>query len=157
MPLILTDNEILQFIQEEKALPREYNSLFQMKEKKGHREQELTIRRTDGSLFKLILRQNRINVLDFSVILGYMPPQSNIVFRLRRYNGKSHEHTNIIEKAAFYDFHVHTATSRYQEAGLREDGFAEASGAYADIHGAMECFIRDCNLTLPDNKQIKLF
>jgi hypothetical protein len=29
---------------------------------------------------------------------------------LRRCNGKSHEHTNIIESDKFYDFHIHTAT-----------------------------------------------
>lgn len=106
MAPILTDSEVLQLIQEEKIFPKEYNSLFQMKEKKGHREQELTLKRIDGSLFKIILRQSRINILDFSVILGYMPPKSNIMFRLRRYNGKSHEHTNVIEKAVFYDFHM---------------------------------------------------
>lgn len=157
MALILADKEILQLIGEEKPLPKEYSSLFQMKEKKGHKEQELILKRKDGSDFKIILRQSRINILDFSVILGYVPPKSNIMFRLRRYNGKSHEHTNIIEKTTFYDFHMHIATLKYQEAGLREDGYAEISEEYADIHGAMDCFIKDCNLVLPDNKQFKLF
>ncbi len=157
MDITFNDSEILRLIQERKAFPKEYHSLFQMKEKKGHREQELTIKRNDGSsLFKVILRQNRINRLDFSVILGYMPQKSNLVFRLKRYNGKSHEHTNVIEKATFYDFHVHRATLRYQEAGLREDGYAEVSDAYADIHSAMDCFVKDCNIILPDDKQFRL-
>lgn len=153
---IINDSEILQLIQEEKTFPKEYHSLFQMKEKKGHREQELTIQRNDDSQFKIILRQNRIDVLDFSVILGYMPPKSNLMFRLRRYNGK-HEHTNKIEKVTFYNFHIHMATLRYQEAGLREDCYAEVSDGYADIHGAMDCFIRDCNIIMPDVKQPGLF
>lgn len=156
MSIIFNDSEILQLISEEKVFPKEYHSLFQMKEKKGHKERELTIKRSDDSLFKVILRQNRINVLDFSVILGYMPPKSNHLFRLKRYNGKSHEHTNTIEKVSFYDFHIHLATIRYQEAGLREDGYAEVSDAYADIHGAMDCFIKDCKMILPDDKQFKL-
>ena len=54
-------------------------------------------------------------------------PQSNRVFRLRRYNGKSHEHTNPIEKEIFYDFHIHTATERYQVLeNKKEDTYAEA-------------------------------
>lgn len=156
MGILLNDNDILELIREEKTFPKEYYSLFQMKEKKGHREQELTLSRKDGSLFKIILRQNRIDVLDFSVILGYMPPKSNLMFRLRRYNGR-HEHTNTIEKVTFYNFHIHMATARYQEAGLREDCYAEVSDGYADIRGAMDCFIRDCNIIMPDEKQPGLF
>lgn len=94
--------------------------------------------------------------MDFSAILGYIPPRLNLMFRLKRYNGKSHEHTNIIEKASFYDFHVHLATLRYQEFGLREDGYAEVSDAYADIRSAMDCLIKDCNIILPDDKQFRL-
>lgn len=147
----------MQLIQERKTFPKEYYTLFRMKDKKGHKEQELTIKRPDGSLFKVILRQNQINVLDFSLVLGYMPPKSNLLFRLRRYNGKSHEHTNIIEEDSFYDFHIHIATERYQEAGLKEDGYAQVSNAYSDIRSAMGCFINDCNIILPDYKQGRLF
>lgn len=157
MSIKLNDNEILQLIKEKKMLPKEIGSLFQMKEKKGHREQELTIRRNDGGEFKVILRQNQKNALDFSLILGYMPQKSNLLFRLRRYNGKSHEHTNIIEKDTFYDFHIHTASQRYQATGPREDGYAEVSNAYSDIHSAMDYFIKDCNIIFPDDKQGRLF
>jgi len=55
--------------------------------------------------------------LDFSIILAYCPEASNQLFRLRRYNGKSHEHTNTIEADKFYNYHIHTATERYQELG----------------------------------------
>ena len=68
-----------------------------------------------------MLRQNKINRLDFSVILAVRVPQSNLLFRLRRYNGKSHEHTNHIEGDTFYDYHIHMATERYQEIGTRKD------------------------------------
>lgn len=156
MVTIFNDSEILQLIREEKPFPKEYPSLFQMKAKKGHREQEITLKRNDGSSFKVILRQSRINVVDFSAILGFIPTRSSLMFRLKRYNGKSHEHTNRIEKTSFYDFHVHLATLRYQEAGLKEDGYAEVSDAYADIRSAMDCLIRDCNIILPDDKQLRL-
>jgi hypothetical protein len=65
-------------------------------------------------------------------------------FRLRRHNGKSHEHTNPIEKNTFYGFHIHTATERYQQSGYREDTYAEETNRYADYHGAIECMLRDC-------------
>ncbi|MDZ7814842.1 MAG: DUF1828 domain-containing protein [Planctomycetota bacterium] len=39
---------------------------------------------------------------------------------MRRYNGKSHQHTNKIEGNTFFDFHIHQATERYQEFGERE-------------------------------------
>ncbi|MDP2682082.1 MAG: hypothetical protein Q8P28_04630 [Deltaproteobacteria bacterium] len=156
MSILLNDNDILELIQERKILPEGYTTVFQMREKKGHKEQEVTIKRNDDSLFKLILRQNITNVLDFSVILGYMPSKSNVLFRLTRYNGR-HTHTNKIEGGSFYDFHIHLATQRYQEKGYDEDAYAQASSAYSDIRGAMECLIKDCNIILPEDRQPRLF
>ena len=65
----------------------------------------------------MMLRQSTVNALDSPLILAVRVPQSNQVFRLRRYNGRSHEHTNHIEGGSFYDFHIHLATERYQELG----------------------------------------
>lgn len=89
MAIILNDQEILELIHEKKIFPKEWQNIFQTKDKKGHKEQEITIPRDDGSLFKVIFRQNKINILDFSFILGYMAPKSNVLFRLRRHNGKA--------------------------------------------------------------------
>ena len=83
--------------------------------------------------FRLILRQSSFNPLDFSVILAWIPAQSTSPFRLCRYNGKSHEHTNALDSQKFYDFHVHRATERYQQLGLREDSFAEPTSRYQDF------------------------
>ena len=58
-----------------------------MKPKRGHDEQHLDITGMAGTEFRLILRQSRINILDFSIILAVLVPQSTQVFRLRRYNG----------------------------------------------------------------------
>jgi hypothetical protein len=52
---------------------------------------------------------------------------------LRRHNGRSHEHTNQIEASTFYDFHIHMATERYQELGMREDAYAEATDRFGDM------------------------
>ncbi len=154
--IVLNDKEISELVQERKEFPTDYEGLFQTRDKKGHKEQELTLPRSDGSQFKVILRQNRINPLDFSLILSYMPPKTTALFRLLRYNGKSHQHTNKIEKETFYNFHIHQATERYQAAGFDEDGFAVVSSEYADIHGALDCFIKDCSIVLPLNSQLKL-
>ena len=83
--------------------------------------------------------------------------KTNQLFRLRRYNGKSHEHTNTLEGKTLYGFHIHTATERYQESGLREDTFAELSDQYADFHGARQCMIKDCGFEVPAEPQGRLF
>jgi len=152
----LSDKEIAALISEPKVFPVDYDRLFEAKERKNHKEREFTIHRADESQFKVIFRQSVLNPLDFSLILGYVPVNSSGLFRLRRYNGKSHEHTNPIEKQKFYNFHIHQATERYQIAGHREDKYAEPSNEYADIHGALECFMRDCFVELEGPQQEKI-
>jgi hypothetical protein len=153
----LTDAEIAALIAEAKPLPDDYQQRVQTKPKRGHRERELDLVGANGSDFRLILRQSSFNPLDFSVILAWLPPQSTSSFRLCRYNGKSHEHTNTLESHTFYEFHVHRATARYQQSGLREDSFAEPTARYQDVAGALQCLIQDCGFQLPPNHQAGLF
>jgi hypothetical protein len=158
MELFLTDNEILLLINEQKQMTVTPEELFRnMKEKRGHKESEHFIPRTDGSSFVIKLRLSNENPLDFSVILGYKPPKSTKIFCLRRYNGKSHEHRNKLEnEGPFYNFHIHTATERYQREGFCEDYFAEVTDRYSTIHEALNCLIKDCNIALPPNQQTTL-
>lgn len=157
MAVILADAQIAVLIAEAKPLPDDYRSRVQTRPKRGHRERELGVPGANGSMFRLILRQSLFNVLDFSVILAWLPPQSTSAFRLCRYNGKSHEHTNALESRTFYAFHVHRATERYQRSGLREDGFAEPTTGYQDFAGALRCMIRDCGFQVPGAPQTELF
>lgn len=90
----LSEAEISRLLAERKSLPPDYRERIQTKPKHGHKERELDVTGADGSEFRLIFRQSEFNPLDFSVILAYRPPKKNQLFRLRRYNGKSHEHTN---------------------------------------------------------------
>ena len=90
-----------------------------------------------------------LNTFDFSAILGYRLPEVNTIFRLRRYNGKSHYHTNTIENERFRDFHVHEATARYQHAGSKEDHFARIDRRYFNIDGAIDCLLNDCGFRSP--------
>jgi len=158
VPVQLDDAEIDALIGEAKILPSNYRGLIQTKAKSGHKERELDIVGEAGNEFRLIFRQSNFNSLDFSVILAYLPPKSSQLFRLRRFNGKSHSHTNVLEKQTFYDFHIHKATARYQrESGLREDSYAETTARYADFQGAIQCALADCGFVMPRNDQPELF
>ncbi|MFA5880109.1 MAG: hypothetical protein WC860_08065 [Candidatus Margulisiibacteriota bacterium] len=125
--------------------------------KKSHKEKEIPISRSDGSLFKLIIRQNSINPLDFSVILGYESSETHKTYRLKRYNGKSHRHKNKLEDNSFYGFHIHIASQRYQESKLEHEGFAEETTSYSNIKDALKCLVQDCNIRIKENPQLSLF
>ncbi len=124
-----------------------------MRAKTGHKERELDLKCEKGNEFRLILRQNAINSLDFSIILAYRLPKSNQLFRLRRYNGKSHEHTNIIEGQKFCSFHIHYATFRYQEGGSNEDGYAEPTDRFSEFNQALSCMLKDCEFQVPVDRR----
>ena len=158
MDVFLTDTEIKDLITIKKQMTVDPDSLFQgMKEKRGHKSAEHDIPQGDGSSFVIKVRISLENPLDFSVILGYTPAKATKPFLLRRYNGRSHEHRNRLEKEdAFYDYHIHAATERYQSEGSREEYFAEMSGRYTTPREALNCLIADCNVILPLESQLKL-
>jgi hypothetical protein len=153
----LTDLEIQTFLGERKDLPPDYLQRLRTKPKSGHEERELDLKGISGSDFRVILRKSMYNSFDFSVILAYCVPGTTQVFRLRRYNGKSHEHTNAIEKETFYAFPIHTATERYQDLGMREDSFAEPTDRFSNFDEAVDCLFDDANLKAPEGQQSKLF
>lgn len=117
MAVSYTDDQIDALVRERKPLPADWQGRTRMRAKRGHEQRDLDLIGDAGTKFRMILRQSRINGLDFSIILAVIVPQSTQVFRLRRYNDRSHEHTNQIEHETFYDFHIHFATERYQELG----------------------------------------
>lgn len=79
------------------------------------------------------------------------------MFHLKRYDGKSHEHTNPIEDEKFYDFHIHTATERYQNYGNgEEDKYAYQTDRFSNYKEAFECMLKDCNFILPSQMQLEL-
>ena len=87
--------------------------------------------------------------MDFSAILALCPKGTTEVFRLRRYNGRSHEHTNTLERESFYDFHIHTATGRYQDLEASEETYAERKSRYATFDEAVKCLLEDCAFEVP--------
>lgn len=141
---LISDLQIESLLSEPKHLPADYLNRLQLRLKRGHRERELDINGEAGSRFKIVVRESELNRLDFSVILGYFVPMTNRLFRLRRYNGRHGDHTNRIERERFADFHVHTATERYQDIGAKEESFARPTDRYATVGEALQCMIRDC-------------
>lgn len=158
MDVFLTDTEIQALINTKKQMTVAPDLLFlSMKEKRGHKSAEHEMPQPDGSTFIIKIRISIENPLDFSAVLGYTPAKSTKLFLLRRYNGKSHEHKNKLEKeTAFYDYHIHKATERYQREGTKEEYFAEASSRYSTPQQALSCLITDCNVELPLNSQLRL-
>lgn len=156
MVVRLSEDDINRLLEESKHLPDNYQSRIQLRSKRGHRGRELDITGVDGSQFRIILRQSNSNALDFSVIFAFQPPNANEIFRLRRYNGRSHEHTNALERETFYEFHIHEATMRYQQIGAREDTYATPTDRFADVEGAVECMMDDCGFDLQWQRQGRL-
>jgi hypothetical protein len=149
MAVHFSDQQIDELLKESKPLPDDYKKRIRLRDKYGHKERDLSVDGVDGHKFRLILRSGSFNVLDFSVVLAIVPSGSNTLFRLRRYNGKSHEHTNKIEQETFYDFHIHTATERYQQLGVAEDFHAVPTKRYTDFYSALDCMLQDCGFVLP--------
>lgn len=135
MPDIIPDSEIKSLLEEDKPLPDNWRVTIKLRRKRGHYERQLNVTGEDGTKFHLIVRKSMRNEFDFSVILAAQLPNSNRIFRLRRYNGLSHEHTNRIEHEVFYDFHIHYATQRYQELGMNEDSYAARTDRYENYGG----------------------
>ena len=157
MTAIYSDQVIESLLRERKPLPSNWRSRTRLQARRGSSERYLDLTGDAGSEFRLILKQNTINQFNFSIILAVRVPQSNQIFRLRRCNGRSHEHTNHIEGVTFYDFHIHLATERYQALGAREDTYAEATDRYADYNGALQCMFADANFQVPHEPQGRLF
>lgn len=156
MAVVYSDSEISILVAERKRLPQDWRVRLRLRPKLGHEERELECEGESGSDFKVILRQGIVNRLDFSAILGVYIPQSNRLFRLRRYNGRSHEHTNGIEGETFYGYHIHFATERYQEIGAREDAYAEITERYDDLEGALQCLFDDAGFDIPPDPQLRM-
>lgn len=154
MAFILTDQEIEALIQECKFLPIRWEQKFVEKPKRGHTDYHLNVPGDAGKNFEIIRRKSKFDSSSFSVILGVYFPRETNLFRLRRYNGNNHTHTNPIERNEVSGFHIHTTTERYQRKRLQDrririDGYAEPTTRYQDIEGALRCLIKDANFQEP--------
>jgi hypothetical protein len=143
MAVRYSDSQIDSMLREPKPIPPDFRSKLQLRSKRGHSERETEVIGQHGTRFQLVIRQSSYNVFDFSLVLAVAPDDSNQLFRLCRYNGRSHEHTNRIEGESFFAFHIHKATERYQELGGREDGYAAPTDRYSNLEEALRCLLSD--------------
>lgn len=142
---MLSDSEIQALIEEIKPFSSKTLKQIRLKNKenRAYREYDMEVRSNSGKTFRIRIRENTINILDFSVILIYID-ENRKYHILRRYNGK-HIHKNQIEKDKFRDFHIHKATQRYQEAGFRMDAYAEITDSYNNWKDAFTKMLIECN------------
>jgi hypothetical protein len=154
----LQDWEIAALIAERKKITPDM--IQRLSRLRPHGESQLTqdceVTGEEGSIFRIIMRQNLLNPLDFAVTLGYKLPDTGRLFHLRRYDSKA-EHKNPIERQRFTDYHVHQATARYQERGNDAEAYAETSDRFTDLHSALQCLFVECGCDLPPDAQTTLF
>lgn len=142
---MLSDSEIQALIEDVKPLSSKVLKEIQLKNKenRAYKEYDLEVKSKSDKIFRIRIRANTINILDFSVILIYVD-ENRKYHILRRYNGK-HSHKNQIEKDKIRDFHIHKATKRYPDAGFRIDGYAEVTDSYNNWKDALTKMVKDCN------------
>ncbi len=158
MSRLLTDTEITALLAEPKPLPSNWSSRLTVREKAGqiHRQRELELQGDGEHQFRVVLRQNILNQLDFSIILIFVDADGTD-YRLVRFNGRHpSQHTNKWEKRkglsnwAFRNrFHIHKATERYQVDGLEVDGYAEVTERYDSFDSALTEFVNDNGIQAP--------
>jgi hypothetical protein len=145
--MVLNDAQLLTLVEEPKKVKDCYPTSFPFRAKGTHYECEFEIETQTGNKFEIKVRQSSRNPLDFSVILVFYRHLTGQGIRLVRYNGKSHEHSNPIEKDRFYDFHIHKATERYmRRPGSDPETFAAVTVRYSDLNGAFRCLVEDCKI-----------
>jgi hypothetical protein len=148
----IDDAEIARLISVEKPLPDHWETRLRPRQRPefSHKRANLVVETSAGA-FTIMIRENMINVRDFSVILGFTRRNGNL-FRLRRYNGMHGGHINHIERQNISGCHVHMATARYQIAGHREDAYAVASDGFTDVASALRLMFSECTFKMPDPK-----
>ena len=152
-----SDTDIEALVSMPKPLPSDYMARVRTRSRPysgQHEEAQIEIQIENTGAFRVIIRRNRINPFDFSVILGYVPTERLKLFRLRRYNGL-HSHTNRLESNTLRDFHIHYATQRYQEAGWDIDAYAEPNDDYNTADGALEALLNQCNFIRPERERLQ--
>lgn len=153
MPVIYTDREISQLINERKTLPNDWESAIYVADYLKLRGEVNDFRMYVSNHHDFDIRDSSSNIQDFSVGLGVVHPLTTRLFMLLRYDGITSHHDNKIEGTSITGFHIHQATERYQKRGRHETSFAIETDSYTNIHEAIQCLISDANIIEPENTQ----
>jgi hypothetical protein len=155
MPTVkFTDAEIVQLVNERKALPRRWERrllVLRITREYSQRRAHLVVAGQTGE-FQIAVRQTTINVFDFSVVVMFRKRNESGWFILRRYNGR-HVPTHFnklsaMPKTPIRGFHIHKATEEGQRRGM-ELVWAEPTTVYNDVYSAIEFALRDSNFSKP--------
>ena len=159
MTRVLIDKEIAALLSERKPLPSNWQARLSVRSKanQAFQQREMDVTGDDGHEFRIILRRNTLNLLDFSLVLTLVDADG-ADYILVRFNGRHpSQHTNKWEKlkklpnAVFRNrFHIHRATERYQVDGFEIDGYAEPTDNYDSFESALEEFAKHVTLVVPD-------
>jgi len=157
---VLTDQDIDELMTEPKRVLAGWRERLAVRPGKRDDQNErfIDVPGERGSVFRLIARQDRRFPLQFSAVLAFRRPESNVLFRLCRFNGP-HRHRNRLEGTVVTGCHKHIATERYQLAGWSEEAYAEADARYTDLAGALTTLFSDCGFTElppPDERQLAM-
>lgn len=155
---IVSDAKISEMIAERKTLPPDWmQQLNRFKDKDSRYEAQVDhIEGDAGTRFRIIVGISPVKMNVFSVVLIAVLPE-NPEFRLLRYDGSNHNHSNKIEDNRIgRKPHIHRATERYQrdERRLPHDGYAKQTDRYQDLPGAWNCFFSDVDLQYPEEHQL---
>ena len=159
----LTNSKIRELVNEPKQINQSVYSLMKsMKPKRDGSPQILRNsfkfpRQNGKGEWRLYVRLNLKYPMDFSCGLELIPENREQGFRLRRYNGKSHFHTNQLERDTFQDFHIHIATEKYQHSRYKDDHYAERTDRYGEFKEALECLFKDCKIEGKIEAQQEMF
>lgn len=165
---ILSDNEIAQILAESKPLPKNWKKRLEPlpKSKMGHFQRNFEFDGKQGRHYQIFTRKNDNLIDDFSIGLQLLESPGD-KYTIVRLNGIGHKHTNKWERKNGdfpYEFknqfHIHMATERYQNDGLRIEGYAEVTTDFFSFDSALDYFVRSFGFEVeggmqPQNSQLK--
>lgn len=140
--IILTDAQIEQLL----TTPKQATTPgARWRTQRGSKQKNYELESDCGRFsFTLYLRQNLRLENSFSCGLLYHHKAGDKV-TLTRYNGSDHVHHNPLDGTRSENHcHIHRATERYMEAGRKSEHYAESTGRYTDLDGALRAMLEDC-------------
>ncbi len=123
-----------------------------------HLRRDYRVVSVDGNhLFSLFTRQSTKIADGFSAGLLWHAKTGEEVI-LMRCNGNDHPHPNKLEREHIaFCCHVHMATERYIQANLKTEAYAQETGAYRTLSGALHHLVEQAHIeglkTEPDGPQ----
>ena len=127
---------------------------FSQIDKRHHKGHNFNLKDQEGNQFQVYMRQHKKQTDNFSCGLSFLQKDGSH-FTLTRYNGSSHNHRNELENIRLgYVCHIHKATEKYIDKGMKAEGYAESTDRYNNLMDAFICLCEDCNISHSFQKNI---